>query len=163
MSAVRSVPWHSGRRCDLRSWAAGVLLSPAVAMGAAGDVRNVDGYAVYLGVVPAAIVLGHAPAHAERQMHGGVPAGHHQHHLVVAVFDAATGVRVDDAVVSARVGEPGLAVVDKRLQPMPIAGAISYGNYFVLSPPGPYRIEVHIMRPASARPIVTTFTYSPAR
>jgi hypothetical protein len=155
------VDLRSVRRSALAACAALVALSPAAY--AAGDCRTVDGYAIYLGVVPAAIAQGHPPEHPERKMHGGAPRGRRQHHVMVAVFDAATGARIDDAVVTATVGEPGLAPVRRRLEPMAIAGAMSYGNYFALSPPGPYRIELQIVRPDAVRPTVATFTYAPAR
>jgi hypothetical protein len=51
---------------------------------------------------------------------------------VAAVFDAATGERVEDAVVEARVAEPGLAGITRRLEPMLIADTVTYGNYFQL-------------------------------
>lgn len=140
------------------------ILAPMFVTYAAGEdsggYRNVDGYAIYLGVVPAAIARGHPPDHPERKMHGGAPWGRGQHHVMVAVFEAASGARVDDAVVTAKVGEPGLTPVQRPLEPMLIAGAWSYGNYFALSPPGPYRIELHIARSDASRPIVTTFTYA---
>jgi hypothetical protein len=139
------------------------ILAPMSVAYAAGDYRNVDGHAIYLGVVPAAIAQGHPPDHPEGKMHGGAPWGRGQHHVMVAVFDAASGARIDDAVVTAKVGEPGLTPVQRRLEPMLIAGAMSYGNYFALSAPGPYRIELHIARPDAGRPIVTTFTYAPPR
>lgn len=153
---------RSVRRFSLAAFATVVALSWGTASHAA-DYRTVDGYAIYLGVIPAAIAQGHPPEHPERKMHGGVPRGRNHHHVMVAVFDAATGARIEDAVVTAAVGEPGLAPVRKRLEPMQIAGAMSYGNYFALSPPGPYRIEVHMVRPGAAGPIVTTFTYVPPR
>ncbi len=152
------------RRIASVACAAVVGLTPAAAAYAAGDQRTVDGYAIYLGVVAAAIVQRHhPPEHQEHRMHGGVPPGCGQRHVMVAVFDAATGARIDDAVVTATVGEAGLAPVRRRLEPMAIAGAISYGNYFTLSPPGRYRIEVHIVRPNALRPTVATFTYAPVR
>jgi hypothetical protein len=142
--------------------AAVLALSPAAY--AAGDVRAVGGLKIYLGIVPAAIVQGHhPPAHLQSKMHGGVPRGRDRHHVMVAVFDAATGARIDDAVLTATVGVPGLAPVRRRLEPMAIVGAMSYGNYFALSSPGPYRIELHIVRPDADRPTVATFTYAPAR
>lgn len=156
------VDLRAARRIALAACAAVVALSPAAVAYAAGDYRAVDGYAIYLGVVPAAIAQGHPPEHPERKMHGGAPRGRGQHHVMVAVFDAASGARIEDAVVTAKVGEPGLAPAQKRLEPMAIAGAMSYGNYFALSPPGPYRIELQVARPGAA-PIVTTFTYAPAR
>jgi hypothetical protein len=144
--------------------ATAIALSVAAVAYARGDARSVGGYAIYLGIVAAAIVQGHHPPdHAEREMHGGVPRGRHQHHVMVAVFDAATGTRIDDAVVTAKVGKPGLAPVRKRLEPMAIAGAMTYGNYFTLLPASSYRIELHIARPRAGAPVVTTFTHATSR
>lgn len=54
--------------------------------------RIVDDLAVYLGVLPAAIVRGHPKAHPETSMHDGAPGGaYHQYHVVVALFDARSG------------------------------------------------------------------------
>jgi len=51
--------------------------------------KVVHGVAIYLGVLPAEMVLGHPKSHSEAEMHGGVPAGQHQQHVVVALFDQA--------------------------------------------------------------------------
>ena len=39
--------------------------------------KTVQGLTIDYGIVPAAIVKGHPPTHAERTMHGGVPQGQH--------------------------------------------------------------------------------------
>jgi hypothetical protein len=96
-------------------------------------------------------------------MHGGAPAGRDRQHIVIAVFDASTGARIDDAQVTARVAEPGLSIVEKRLEPMPIAGAMSYGNYFAMPAKGTYRIDVRIVRPATGKTVDATFMYTLAR
>jgi hypothetical protein len=114
---------------------------------------------VYLGVLPAAMIQGHPGGHPEETMHGGMPRGRHAYHVVAAVFDAATGERVEDAVVEARAAEPGLAGVTRRLEPMLIADTVTYGNYFQLSGDGPYRIDLSITRPGLATPIIVEFTY----
>ena len=70
------------RRCT------GVLIAMALALGPAladDGYRSVDGLAVYLGIVPAAVVRGHPTAHAESSMHGGAGTARHQQHIVVAV------------------------------------------------------------------------------
>jgi hypothetical protein len=136
--------------------------SASAALGA-DYYKGVGGYAIYVGVLPAQVVRGHLPEHPEGKMHGGAPAGRAQYHLVVAVFDAATGARIDDAQVTARVGELGLAQVEKRLEPMPIAGAMSYGNYFPMAAPGPYRIDVRVVRPGAGKTVEAAFTYSHPR
>jgi hypothetical protein len=78
---------------------------------------------------------------------------------VVAVFDAASGAHIEDAVVEARVAEPGFAGITRRLEPMLIADTVTYGNYFKLSGEGPYRIDLSITRPRSATAVKVEFTY----
>jgi hypothetical protein len=137
------------------------VASSSVATDAAADdsYKTAGGLAVYLGVLPAAMIQGHPRGHPEEAMHGGVPSGRHAYHVVAAVFDAATGERVEDAVVEARVGEPGLAGVTRQLEPMVIADTVTYGNYFQLSGDAPYRIDLSITRPGLATPIRVEFTY----
>jgi hypothetical protein len=137
----------------------GVALS-SVTTGAAADdsYKTAGGLAVYLGVLPAAMIQGHPRGHPEEAMHGGVPSGRHAYHVVAAVFDAATGERIEDAVVEARVGEPGLARVTRQLEPMLIADTVTYGNYFQLSGDAPYRIDLSITRPGLATPVSVEFT-----
>ena len=139
---------------------AGVALS-SVTTGAADDdnYKTAGGLAVYLGVLPAAMIQGHPRGHPEEAMHGGVPRGRHAFHVVAAVFNAATGERVEDALVEAHIAEPGLAGVTRQLEPMVIADTVTYGNYFQLSGDAPYRIDLSITRPGLATPVRVEFTY----
>jgi hypothetical protein len=132
---------------------------------AAADYYNktAGNLAVYLGVLPAEMVQGHSPEHPEGKMHGGVPSAKRQHHVVAAVFDTRDGSRVTDAEVTARVGEIGLAQTKKKLERMVIDKTISYGNYFSMGSPGPYRIEIEIVRPGSTGAVRTGFEYSHPR
>jgi hypothetical protein len=57
------------------------------------------------------------------------------YHLIVSVFDAKTGKRIENATVSARVGELALAPQSKMLEPMQIAGTVTFGNFFTISRP----------------------------
>ena len=57
----------------------------ALAQGTDDYMRTAGGLGVYLGVMPAELVKG------QPVMHGGVPAGRHEDHIVVAIFDAASG------------------------------------------------------------------------
>lgn len=77
-------------------------------------------------------------------MHGGRPAARGEFHIVVALFDVRTGLRLTGADVSARVSEIGLAGSQKTLSPMQIAGAETYGNYFEMLGSGPFRINLTI-------------------
>lgn len=148
-------------------WMWSVLLATALLIaspaGAADYYKTADGMAVYLGVLPAELVLGHSPEHPEKQMHGGVPRGKRQHHIVIALFDSRNGERITDADVSARVQELGLAPISKKLEPMTIDKTVSFGNYFALSAPGPYRIDVEIRRHGAPKPITVRFDYSHPR
>jgi hypothetical protein len=56
---------------------------------------------------------------------------------MAAVFDAVNGKRIEDATVEARVTPLGLATVTRRLDPMVIAGTVTYGNYFTMRGDGP--------------------------
>src|SRR5579859_1592063 len=63
---------------------------PAAAVDT-GLSRTTNGLTVYLGIVPAEIVKGPGPHSAEQPMHGRIPRGPHEYHLIAALFDAATG------------------------------------------------------------------------
>lgn len=154
----------AARRTGAAALVAGALLAWLPSSADAADYyKSVGGYAIYIGILPAQIVQGHSPEHPESKMHGGAPAGRHQYHVVVAVFDASSGARLADAIVRAKVGEPGLAPVEKPLEPMPIAGAMSYGNYFPMPAPGPYRIDVRVVGRGSGTPVDASFTHSHPR
>ncbi len=141
---------------------AALLLTNALADDS-GQHKIVNGVAIYLGVVPSEMILGYPKPHTEAEMHGGVPAGGHQRHVLVALFDNATGKRITNAEVNANVFEIVLSGVQKKLEPMLIAGTISYGNYFNMSGANPYRILVQIRLPGSADVFEVEFEYQHAR
>lgn len=130
-----------------------------VAAGAAGEYRQVvDGVAVYFGIMPAELVRGHPREHPESGMHGGTPVG--ESHVVIAAFDAKTGQRIEGAAVTATVSGPKRLKLSKTLDPMIVAGALTYGNYFYLTGPGPYRIDVEIRRPGATQPARAQFEWA---
>ena len=144
--------------CSIRRLLSALALAASVAVPAhAENSQTVDGHTVYLGVVPAEFVKGHEPAHPEREMHGGAPYRSGQYHIMIVIFETATGKRVTDARLVARVSEPGLAPVQKKLEPMEISGAMSFGNYFAMGGAGPYRIKLAIELPAAKRKLDTEF------
>ena len=135
-------------------------LLPALGARAADDdtYKTAGGLAVYLGVLPAAMIRGHQ-THPEEGMHGGVPSAPHAYHVVAAVFDASTAERIEDAKVEARVTPRRLAGETRALEPMEIAGTVTYGNYFTMGGSDPYGIELSITLLAGGPPVEVEFTY----
>ena len=125
--------------------------------------KTANGLAVYLGVVPAEIVKGPPPHSTERPMHGRVPRGPHEFHVVAAIFDAATSTSVSDANVTAQVSGLGLSGTKKTLEPMEIAGTKTYGGFFDLPGPDLYTVRLTIERPSTGRPVVLDFKYDHRR
>ena len=144
-------------------WALALLFSsawlgPAMAQtGGSNLFQRKAGLEAYLGVMAAEITKGHGSTAGP--MHSGVPRGEHQYHLVAAIIDAGSGERVSDAKVAAQVSGIGLAGPTKTLEPMQIAGTITYGGYFNLPGADLYTITLSITRPGSVQPITLTFSY----
>jgi hypothetical protein len=135
---------------------ASVLLLWSAAAAAQSRIDK-SGVTLYWGLVPAAVV---AQTHDVEALHGGPPKGGGQvHHLVVALFDTATGRRIDDAIVRARLGEIGIAdAAPKYLTPMKIADQVSYGQVFGVAKAGPYRFTVWVR--LAQRPEDIEFSFS---
>ena len=122
--------------------------------------RVVDNVLIYLGVIPAAMIRGeHPPGHSESLMHGGVPAGADEYHVLIALFNAKTYQRISNAEVSAGVSEVGLSGVEKKLEPMQIAGTTTFGNYFEMKGMGPFSIEVSVDIPGAPERIKVVFEH----
>ena len=100
----------------------------------------------HYGIVPAEVVLAHAPGHAEREMHKG-EATRGKKHVVLALFDASSGLRVADAEVTLHLTLTDRASVTKRLDPMAIAGQAGYGGFVSMDAPGIYRLRFDVKRP----------------
>lgn len=122
--------------------------------------KSANGVDIYLGVLPAEIVRGHPKEHPESRMHGGVPAGT-RYHIIVALFDSKTGKRINDARISAKVVGTAAVEITKPLEPMSIAGARSFGNYFKMLGQIPqHLITLEITRPGMKGTIRTTFEWA---
>ncbi|MDZ4141561.1 MAG: hypothetical protein U1C48_06085 [Methylotenera sp.] len=116
-----------------------------------GQYQQVKGINIYYGLLPAQIAGKHPAIHEERTMHGGVPSGKNEYHLIVALYDAS-GKRITDADVAATVGEFGMAGTRKALEPMQIGETTSFGNYFLLRGSELYRITIEIHRLGKQKP-----------
>jgi hypothetical protein len=124
-------------------------------------VQSADGLTGYLGVVPRAIVQVHAPEHEERRMHASEPRG--GAHLVIAIFDDATGDRVEDAAVEAIVrGDRHRAGRRLRLEPMRIEGALTYGGFISLARNDRYHINIVVRRAGLNRDAYLRYVFDAA-
>lgn len=139
-----------------------VLIS---ACGDYGDLprssQTVDDVTIYLGVVPARLVQGHSTVAGDPQaLHGGTPQNRSSHHIVVALFDAKTGARITDARIRAGVGDRSYSGErDSPLEPMQIAGVMSYGNFFLMERAGTWRIHLEILLAGASRSFEADFSY----
>jgi hypothetical protein len=130
--------------------------SPAASAGHLGQTKTVDGVAIYLGMVPAAVLQQHPgdyPAHDVSH----IPTGKHVHHVMLALFDDSSGERITNANVTARVAPLALAGPTKSLEPTMVAGVTTYCNYFRVSPSDTTVIRAEIQRPDAARVIHARF------
>jgi hypothetical protein len=133
---------------------------PGRVMAEHGTFQQVDGLVIYFVIVPTAFVLGHPAEHTGRGMHGDTPDGRYVHHLLVALFDAATGVRITNASVTAVV-QGGRQPSETRVEllPMTIGGAQAYGGFATLPPRDRYRVEIQVVRPSDAAPVRAVFSH----
>ncbi|OGA54806.1 MAG: hypothetical protein A3F74_25070 [Betaproteobacteria bacterium RIFCSPLOWO2_12_FULL_62_58] len=127
-------------------------------VSAADLTKSASGMTVRLGITPAESMRGQP----ETKLHGGVPSGKGQHHVVVALFESASGKRISNAEITAKVGELGLRTVEKKLDPMVIDKTVTWGNFFQMSSPGQYRIELKIRR-RGVPTVDVSFDYSELR
>ena len=135
------------------------LVSPALAQSR----LERAGITLYWGLVPAAVVAG---KHDLAELHGGPPKGGGQvHHLVVTLYDSASGRRIENAIVRAQLSETG--IVDgpaKYLVPMKVNDQASYGQVFGVAKDGPYRFRVWARLPPRTDEIEFGFdAWSPHR
>lgn len=133
-------------------FAAVLIVAPARA-AEEGQYKAGHGIAAYLGLLPAEMVKGHP------KMHGGAPRGPHAYHLVVALFDEASGERISDAKVTARIAAPGMTGEEKSLEPMKIAGTATYGTFVTLPGFDRYTIALNVRSPGASKPIALEFVY----
>ena len=157
-SAAHKTPWS---RLAWLLFGVALTMPAAVRAQVLEPLQKVDGLAVYLGVVPAQIVRGHPTGHTETGMHGGPP----QHdpdtyHVVVALFDEASGTRIEDADVSAAVSGLGHVGTRRiRLEPMSIAATVTYGGFVQMPPRDRYTISLEVHRQGTAAPARADFVF----
>ncbi len=127
--------------------------------GDASQTVTSHGLAVYFGFVPAAIAQGVAGTHGDAEMHGPDALAPSSYHLLVAIFNSATGDRISDATVAAVVTRAGGGSQTKPLEPMKIADTVTYGNFFDLPPGGLYHVTLNVTKKGDTRPTQIDFAY----
>lgn len=145
---------------------AGALLMASINLAMATEddlIRTAGGITAYLGVVPAEIVRGPTAGPPGQPMHGRVPKGPHEYHVVVALFDAASNARIPDATVNAQVSGLGLSGIKKKLEPMEIAGTTTYGGFFDLPGFDLYTVRLTIERKSGGPPVTMDLRYDHRR
>ncbi len=137
-------------------------LFPAASLAGHLDrTATVGGIVVHLGIVPAELLRQDGDHYAEHNLQCPPPRSRNSHHVLVALFDAASGERITDAEVTTRVSPLGLVGPRKHLHPESIAEAVTYCNYFNMAPHDTYIIDVDIRRPGSPKAIRARFEYRP--
>ncbi|HRX71099.1 MAG TPA: hypothetical protein P5329_07990 [Candidatus Competibacteraceae bacterium] len=143
------------------SFASMLFVSSAIQADQNDTHKTVGGIDIYIGVIPAEVIQGRG-SNEERRMHGGASSGGKGYHLVVALFDRESGDRITDSQVKVRVSVPGWVDVENRLEPMKVADAVTFGNYFVLSDLTLNWISVQVQR-AGKDAVKADFQYSTGR
>src|SRR5262249_10811143 len=103
------------------------------------EYQVVGGMNVYLGVVPASVIREHAQDYPAN-ISAAPPSGSEQRYITIALFDAKSGTRITDAVVTARVAGTAQASAEKSLKSVTIAGLVTYGDYFAMADGSNYKI-----------------------
>ena len=156
---ARFIIWCTPLTCGVVVGFAIMFAVHELAAAESDSYREVDGMSVYLGVIPSEIAGSHHRTRAERMMHGGAPSGESSYHLLVSVFDLATGQRLTGLSVKASVHAHGRATSTKPLEPMTVVDALTYGNYFVFPGPGEHQITVEISRRGATQAVRADFTH----
>lgn len=122
--------------------------------------QSVGGVEIYLGVIPVELVRGQQYMGHE-DMHGGVPTSRTAYHLVAALFEEKSGLRLTEVNVAALVVSPEFPASKKDLEPMEISGVVTYGNYFSMSKHVPNRIALTIELPGRQALVAKFDVYAP--
>lgn len=107
-----------------------------------------DRLTVDMGVLPAAQIRAqYGPDSPEAKAYGGVPDAGDAYLVTVAITERESGERIENATVTATVGQLGLSGATRELRPSSFAGALTYGNYFRMPKADTYRIDIMVDRP----------------
>ena len=140
--------------------AAAALFTAFSAVAAETYSKLAGQYSVYLTVMPSEVIRGPLPPEIPGASPQGPPAARDSHHVMVAIFYSASGMRVEGFAVTARVSSPGLPGQQRDLEPIRIAGQVVYANGFPMLGRGPFRIDVEFGAPYGIHPQQATFYFA---
>ncbi len=114
--------------------------------------RHVNGVDFFLAVIPAEMTQGESAMQSSRH--------ETRYHVIVSIFDSHSGKRIKDAEIQANVSTiNGMTQQDKNLVPMFIMDAASYGNYFLMSDAGKYRLRFKMLSAIRKYEITAEFIF----
>jgi hypothetical protein len=139
-----------------------IAMFSAAYAGEASRSVTAHGLTVHYGIVPAS-----KAANSDRTAASDVGAVNPDtYHLTVAIFDSATGRRLSDATVLASVKGPRRndtrfhsKPVEKRLDPVKIGNAVTYGNDFEMPWSGIYHVDLTVTQKDQPKPTSIRFNY----
>jgi cytochrome c5 len=123
---------------------AGASLKPRDSAPAQRDAnhKRVGGLDIYMGITLAA-------------------AGKGQYYVVISLHDAASNAFIKDAQVDARASNAVTGGQTKKLEPVTVNAAPSYGNSFRMEGKEPYTITVRVRRAGEDGRLETSFAFKP--
>jgi hypothetical protein len=123
--------------------------------------KLVNGIAIYLTIMPAEMLRGHSKEHPESDMHPKARVeGANQHHIVVSLFDAKNGDRLQNAIIKAKVSGINFEGPVRKLELMVMGGIRSYGNFFNMPFAGTYQVDLDIQTEGKNEVIKVIFQYA---
>lgn len=124
---------------------AALLLQPLTVLGEGQGFRKQAGqYVVYLTVMPAEIIRGPLLPETPGASPQSAPSARDTHHVMVAIFESTSGMRVRGLRVTARVAALGFSGEKRDLEPLDVGGEPAYANSFPMLGRGPFRIDVQL-------------------
>ncbi len=121
----------------------------------------VNDIAIYLAVMPAEMLRGHPKEHPESDMHSQARIeGENQHHIVVSLFNAKNGKRLQNVTINVKVTGINFNGPIRKLELMLMGGVQSYGNFFSMPLAGTYQVELEIQQEGKSETVKAVFQYA---
>lgn len=134
--------------------------SPAGAVEEETYRKRAGQFSVYLTVMPSEVIRGRVQPDAPGASPQRPPAARDTHHVMVSIFDSASGLRLSGLKVKARVALLGFSGEKRDLEPISITGEVAYANSFPMLGRGPFRIDVEFQAHDATHAQQATFYFT---